>query len=70
MSMARAAHTDRAWRWQLDLRSGVPVYRQIMDQVRYQIASGTLRPGDKLPSVRELARQLPANQHTDRKSVV
>jgi GntR family transcriptional regulator len=44
--------------------SAVPVYRQIMDQVRYQIAGGVLRPGDRLPSVRDLARQLPANQNT------
>jgi len=44
--------------------SAVPVYRQIIDQVRYQIASGVLRPGDRLPSVRELARRLPANQNT------
>jgi len=44
--------------------SAVPVYRQIMDQVRYQIAGGVLRAGDRLPSVRDLARQLPANQNT------
>lgn len=44
--------------------SAVPLYRQIVDQVRYQVASGALRPGDRLPSVRELARQLPANQNT------
>ncbi len=44
--------------------SAVPVYRQIMDQVRYQIASGALRPGDRLPSVRDLARRLPVNQNT------
>ena len=48
--------------------SAVPVYRQIIDQIRYQIARGTLRPGDRLPSVRELARQLPANQNTVLKS--
>ena len=44
--------------------SPVPVYRQITDQISYQIAAGTLRPGDKLPSVRDLAKQLPANQNT------
>jgi GntR family transcriptional regulator len=44
--------------------SAVPVYRQIVDQIRYQIASGDLRVGDRLPSVRELARQLPVNQNT------
>lgn len=44
--------------------SAVPVYRQIVDQIKYQIASGALRPGDRLPSVRELARRLPVNQNT------
>ena len=44
--------------------SAVPVYRQVVDQINYQIAGGILRPGDRLPSVRELARQLPANQNT------
>ena len=44
--------------------SAVPVYRQIVDQVRYQIAGGILQPGDRMPSVRELAKQLPANQNT------
>lgn len=48
----------------LESSSAVPVYRQITDQIRYQIAGGILRPGDRLPSVRELARQLPANQNT------
>ncbi len=42
----------------------VPIYRQILDQIRYQIAGRTLRAGDRLPSVRELARQLAANQNT------
>jgi GntR family transcriptional regulator len=48
----------------IEASSAVPVYRQIIDQVKYQIASGVLRPGDRLPSVRELARQLPVNQNT------
>ena len=48
----------------LESSSAVPVYRQIVDQIKYQIASGTLRPGDRLPSVRDLARQLPVNQNT------
>ncbi len=44
--------------------SGVPIYRQIVDQLSWQIASGRLTPGDRLLSVRELARGLPANQNT------
>ncbi|MHC4800062.1 MAG: GntR family transcriptional regulator, partial [Planctomycetota bacterium] len=48
----------------IESSSAVPIYRQIIDQIRYQIAGGELRPGDRLPSVRELARQLPVNQNT------
>ncbi len=44
--------------------SGVPVYRQIMDQVRYQLAAGTLAPGQQLPSIRELAHTLAVNPAT------
>src|SRR5438552_17896067 len=48
----------------LDLRSGVPVYRQIIDQVLGGIASGTLLPGDQLPTVRQLAVDLAINPNT------
>ncbi len=48
----------------IETSSGVPITRQIADQVRAQCASGTLRPGDRLPSVRALARQLAVNQNT------
>jgi GntR family transcriptional regulator len=44
--------------------SVVPIYQQIVDQLGVQIASGRLKAGDRLPSVRELARALPANQNT------
>ncbi|MHC5138440.1 MAG: GntR family transcriptional regulator [Planctomycetota bacterium] len=44
--------------------SSVPIYRQIADQIRYQIAAGILKEGDKVPSVRELAAQLAVNQNT------
>lgn len=44
--------------------SSVPIYRQILDQIRYQIAARTLATGDRLPSVRELARRLATNQNT------
>lgn len=49
---------------QLDPSSGVPAYRQMMDQIRYYIAGGTLRPGDQLPSIRELATAVAVNPTT------
>jgi GntR family transcriptional regulator len=48
----------------LDPKSGVPIYRQIQDQIRYGIASGRLRPGEQLPTVRELAVHLSVNPNT------
>ncbi|HEX6636392.1 MAG TPA: GntR family transcriptional regulator [Steroidobacteraceae bacterium] len=39
----------------LNPHSGIPIYRQIFEQVRRQVASGQLKPGDTLPSVREVA---------------
>ncbi|MCO7226671.1 GntR family transcriptional regulator [Pleionea sp. CnH1-48] len=44
--------------------SGVPIYRQIMEQVRQVIASNHLSPGENLPSVRHLASQLEVNPMT------
>ncbi|MCB1044886.1 MAG: GntR family transcriptional regulator [Acidobacteria bacterium] len=44
--------------------SGVPVYRQIIDQVVFHIASGILKVGDELPSVRHLSKQLQVNPMT------
>ncbi len=48
----------------LNPSSGVPIYRQIEDQVRYGVASGALRPGDQLPTVRALAVDLAVNPNT------
>jgi len=48
----------------LDLHTGVPVYRQLIDQVRAGVASGTLAPGDQLPTVRQLAVDLAINPNT------
>src|SRR5215469_2472984 len=53
-----------AFRLRLDLHSGVPVYRQIIDQVRGGIASGSLSVGDQLPTVRQLAVDLSINPNT------
>src|SRR5215831_5478355 len=50
--------------FKLDPRSGVPIYRQIQDQVRYGIASGLLSPGEQLPTVRALAVELSVNPNT------
>jgi len=44
--------------------SAVPISRQIADQIATLCASGLLRPGERLPSVRELARELAVNQNT------
>ena len=54
----------------LESSSAVPIYRQIVDQIGYQIANGTLQAGDRLPSVRELARRLPVNQNTFLKAYI
>ena len=52
------------FRLRLDLQCGVPVYRQIIDQVRGGIASGALAVGDQLPTVRQLAVDLAINPNT------
>jgi len=46
------------------MASGVPVYRQIIDQILGGIASGSLKPGDQLPTVRQLAVDLAINPNT------
>jgi GntR family transcriptional regulator len=56
--------TRSHFRFHLDLHSGVPVYRQIIDQVRGGIASGALAVGDQLPTVRQLAVDLSVNPNT------
>jgi len=48
----------------LDLHTGVPVYRQLIDQVRMGIASRSLIPGYQLPTVRQLAVDLAINPNT------
>ena len=50
--------------FQLNPHSGVPVYRQMIAQIKYYVASGTLKPGDQLPSIRELAQALAINPTT------
>ena len=48
----------------LDLKSGVPFYRQVIDQVKAAIATESLSPGDRLPTVRQLAVDLSINPNT------
>ena len=48
----------------VDPQSGVPVYRQLMDQIKFHIASGMLQPGDELPSTRLLSSDLGVNPMT------
>jgi len=50
--------------FRLNLESGVPAYRQIIDQVHSARASGTLHPGARLPTVRQLAVDLSINPNT------
>lgn len=49
---------------QIDFRSGLPIYTQIVNQVHAQVASGILKPGDQLPTVRALAEELRVNFNT------
>jgi GntR family transcriptional regulator len=48
----------------VDAQSGVPIFRQLMDQVKLHIASGVLKPGDELPSIRSLSVPLGVNPMT------
>jgi GntR family transcriptional regulator len=62
--MNPAAGHRKLFQFALDLRSGVPVYRQIIDQVTSGMATGALAPGDQLPTVRQLAVDLSINPNT------
>ena len=48
----------------IDQKSGVPLYRQIIESVKFAIARGALSPGDQLPTVRQLAVDLEVNPNT------
>ena len=54
----------------LSPNSGVPIYRQLLDQVRRMVASGQLQPGMELPSIRELAVKYTVNPMTVSKAYV
>jgi GntR family transcriptional regulator len=49
---------------ELDFRSGIPIYMQIVERIKEMIASGRLKPGDQLPTVRAMALELRVNFNT------
>lgn len=49
---------------QIDFRSSQPIYMQIVEQIRQMVAQGELKPGDQLPTVRQLAADLRVNFNT------
>jgi len=55
---------QRTLELKLDFRSGLPIYTQIVEQIRHMLASGELKPGDQLPTVRQLATDLRVNFNT------
>jgi GntR family transcriptional regulator len=62
--MTTAGQSGLGFVLKLDLHSGVPVYRQIIDQVLGGISTGSFKPGDQLPTVRQLAVDLAINPNT------
>jgi GntR family transcriptional regulator len=49
---------------EVDFRSGIPIYLQVVDRIKEMIADGRLRPGDQLPTVRALALEMRVNFNT------
>ena len=62
--MASVTNARRPLEIRLDPQSGMPVYRQIIDQIMGGIATGAVKPGDQLPTVRQLAVDLAINPNT------
>ena len=50
--------------FEIDFKSGAPVYLQLVEQIRYAAASGSLKSGEPLPPIRALAEQLRVNRNT------
>lgn len=49
---------------QINFKSGLPIYLQLVDQIKAAAASGAIRPGEALPSIRPLAEELRVNRNT------
>ena len=64
MTGEQRAGASSGFQFRLDLGSGVPVYRQIIDQVLGAIATGAMAGGDRLPTVRQVAVDLRINPNT------
>ncbi len=64
MASKNAARAPEPFRFLLDAHSGVPVYRQLIDQVLGAIATSALAPGERLPTVRQVAVDLAINPNT------
>src|SRR4051812_10704780 len=62
--MSKPAIVRQGFQFQLDTLTGVPVYRQLIDQLLTALASGTLSAGDQLPTVRQVAVDLAINPNT------
>jgi GntR family transcriptional regulator len=56
--------TNKKLNLQIDFRSGLPIYTQIVNQIQTQVVAGVLQPGDQLPTVRALAEDLRVNFNT------
>jgi GntR family transcriptional regulator len=56
--------TNKKLNLQIDFRSGLPIYTQIVNQIQAQVVTGMLKPGDQLPTVRALAEELRVNFNT------
>ena len=56
--------TNKKLNLQIDFRSGLPIYTQIVNQIQVQVFGGVLKPGDQLPTVRAMAEELRVNFNT------
>ena len=56
--------TNKKLLLQIDFRSGLPIYTQIVNQIQAQVVGGALKPGNQLPTVRALAEELRVNFNT------